>query len=175
MIFRLIRSAARSFGLVVADLIPCQAVAVARGRDFNAAGRRAGEVYANAPDDPDDGGEAMEPEYHPYAEGLYTLDDRTAAEQVCDYLEGRFAPIADNPGPSWRDLAGTAPAYTHQETYADTVTPLVGARISQQIIDDIKKAIDYNATDMGELGRYVRVRYVDNIIDRYLKPPPDTL
>jgi hypothetical protein len=31
----------------------------------------------------------------------------------------------------------------------------------------LRRDIDYNATNLGELGRFIRVDYVLNIIDRY--------
>lgn len=43
--------------------------------------------------------------------------------------------------------------------------------ITDDDITALKAAVDYNAHDLGEFGKMIRVEYVHNIIDRYNQDP----
>jgi hypothetical protein len=40
--------------------------------------------------------------------------------------------------------------------------------MSESAAHSIREAMRYNSTNMGELGKFVRLEHVENILDRYL-------
>lgn len=43
-----------------------------------------------------------------------------------------------------------------------------GTLVSESANHSIREAMRYNSTNMGELGKYVRLEYVEQVLDRYI-------
>jgi hypothetical protein len=40
--------------------------------------------------------------------------------------------------------------------------------VSESANHSIREAMRYNSTNMGELGKYIRLEYVEQVLDRYI-------